>query len=464
MDPILTTLIQGPDATLKAVVWDWHKGLLSVLQSAQTQSCIPGVSQFILLKVLKDLAFSSFYNSGDIYTSCFTSDPDCGNKVPLKKVIPWIYPVNVVASRDPNDKTGPLGVGVEGYVQPSKIIPYIIRCENAEDATAAAQTVRIVDVIDQSVFDLSTFQLGFISIRDSIINVPSGLKHYETDVDLRPTNNIIARIVANLDMTTGTATWLFKSLDPLTLLETDDPFAGFLPPNVNKPEGEGAVMFTIKTLPTISHDTQIRNDAAIYFDTNDPIITNEWMNTSDIIKPTSQMTAAPTRDNLTINLTWSGSDVGSGVRSYDIYYSKNGQPFEVLRNFVIENTYSFEGEADQSYSFFTIATDNVGNVEDMKTLGDGQITLGAKQFEIIENISLYPNPNNGQFNLNFDSKNNGTYKVTITDLLGRAIFSQNREILIGENNLELNINNSGIYLVSISNNYINITKKVIVNK
>ena len=463
MDPVLEVLIKGPDAVGGMMAFGYGKGLLGVLHAAAQGGCLPGSSQLTLLKIVKDLAFSSFYQSGDLYTSCFTSDSSCGNKAPIKKILPQIYPVNVIVSRDPNDKTGPLGSGAQRFIQPNKIIPYIIRCENAEDASAAAQTVRIVDIIDQSVFDLSTFQLGFISIRDSIIAVPSGLKHFETDVDLRPSNNIIARVTADLNMATGTATWIFKSIDPLTLLETENPFAGFLPANINKPEGEAGVMFTIKTLPSISNNADIRNKASIYFDTNDPILTNEWFNTSDIIKPISQMSAAM-HDNLTINLSWSGSDVGSGVKSYAIYYSKNGQPFEILKNYVVGTTYSFDGELDQSYSFFTIATDNVGNIEDMKTVGDSQITLGIKSFEIINSIALYPNPNNGSFNLSINSRSNEKCKISITDLLGRIIYSQNQQIISGENFIPLIIDNNGVYLVNIANENLNITKKVIVKK
>lgn len=64
--------------------------------------------------------------------------------------------------------------------------------------------------------------------------------------DLRPAKNLLVRIEASLN-NTGLARWTFTSIDPDTgqPLPADDP-DGFLPPNVNSPEGEGSVSFIVK--------------------------------------------------------------------------------------------------------------------------------------------------------------------------------------------------------------------------
>src|SRR5262249_5733207 len=54
---------------------------------------------------------------------------------------------------------------------------------------------------------------------------------------------------------------------------------GFLPPNVTQPEGEGAVLFTMKLKPGFPLGTTVCNDARIVFDFNAPIDTPTFCNT-----------------------------------------------------------------------------------------------------------------------------------------------------------------------------------------
>lgn len=64
----------------------------------------------------------------------------------------------------------------------------------------------------------------------------------------------------------GIVTWTFDSI--------------MLPDsNVNEPASHGFIKFTINQLPDLSPGTYIGNKAAIYFDYNDPIITNTAWNT-----------------------------------------------------------------------------------------------------------------------------------------------------------------------------------------
>lgn len=463
-DPLIQSGIQGSfDGS--QMIMDYATGTISALVG-----CIPLPGANILAKlVIQELIIESIGIDGTVnnaYDSCGEPDPDCHNKKPRKKVIPKSKQINIVTAVDPNDKLGPMGSGSSKYFQPNSVLPYIIRCENLESASASAQNVRIVDSLDLSVFDITTFQLGAITIKDSIISIPRGLKHFETDIDLRPENNIIARIIANLNTTTGVATWDFSSLEPSTLLPTENPTAGFLPPNINKPDGEASVMYTIKTLNTIENDIEVKNKAYIYFDQNLPIITNEWLNTTDIVKPQSQISNNPIiqSDGVTIDLSWSGSDIGSGVRSYAIYYSINGGAFEILADFVTNTTYTFIGELNNSYSFFTIATDNVGNIEDMKTMGEAQVTLGINQNELFKGISIYPNPSQGNFTLFVNSNENVVAELSITDLLGRVIYEKKQQLNIGDNHIPINLTNDGIYILNLIENGNKLSKKIIVKK
>jgi len=184
-----------------------------------------------------------------------------------------------VGSKDPNDKSGSKGAGPDRYVTGEAALPYLILFENKPDATAPAQDVVITDQLDTENLDYATFSLGPIAFGDQMVVPPPGLTDYSAEVDLRPAKDLIVRIKAKLEVATGLLTWRFASIDPATGQPTDDPVAGFLPPNKNPPEGDGAVFFTVKPKAGLVTGTEIRNRASIVFDINEAIDTPEWFNT-----------------------------------------------------------------------------------------------------------------------------------------------------------------------------------------
>ena len=239
---------------------------------------------------------------------------------------------------------------------------------------------------------------------------------------------------------------------------------------MNSPEGSGSVMFTIRTRAIIPNGTVLKNKAYIYFDNNPPIITNEWTNTTDIVKPVSQINAlAPVQYNdSTIALTLTGSDIGSGMRSYRIYYSTNSGPFNVLTSNFTGTTLEFIGKMDTTYAFFSIATDSVGNIVIMKSTAEATTLLlvGTKDNFKIENmrVSVYPNPNQGNFNLAINNSRSGIFLVSIMDVFGRVIYSQNQSLNHGNNILPLSIEKTGIYFLTIGNERERIVRRVVINK
>ncbi len=251
-------------------------------------------------------------------------------KLPQVPAPPLHMPINSpqttcpVNSLDPNDKYGPAGVGPARYVGGSSLMPYAIVFENKPSATAPAQQVVITDQLDKNTLDLSTFGLGPIAFGNIRVDPPPGLSQYSTDVDLRAANNLIVRVNAGLDMTTGVATWRFTSLDPATMLPVTDPLAGFLPPDTSPPQGEGSVLFTVMPKSGLADGTQIQNQATVVFDQNAPINTPVWLNTIDAAPPivsrdTSQDTcSAPGKNGWCRGIQTAGftaADGTSGVAS-----------------------------------------------------------------------------------------------------------------------------------------------------
>ena len=91
-----------------------------------------------------------------------------------------------------------------------------------------------------------------------------------------------------------------------------------------------------------------------------------------------------------------------------------------------------------------------------------QATLTSENFGL-ENFTLYPNPNNGSFNIQFNSNTGNEIKVNVHDVRGREIFakSYNNNGLFNES-LELNNVQSGVYLVTVQDGARKEVKKIVV--
>ena len=91
-----------------------------------------------------------------------------------------------------------------------------------------------------------------------------------------------------------------------------------------------------------------------------------------------------------------------------------------------------------------------------------QATLDSESFGL-DNFTLYPNPNNGNFTIQFNSNTGNEIKVNVHDVRGREIFakSYNNNGLFNES-LQLNNVQSGVYLVTVQDGARKEVKKIVV--
>ncbi|WP_179353186.1 reprolysin-like metallopeptidase [Winogradskyella vidalii] len=81
-----------------------------------------------------------------------------------------------------------------------------------------------------------------------------------------------------------------------------------------------------------------------------------------------------------------------------------------------------------------------------------------------EDLAVYPNPNNGSFNIAFNPKSDEDIIIEVFDIRGRSIYTKTHYNNISrfEEVIRLNNAQSGVYLLTIANGTQKVTKKIIV--
>lgn len=150
----------------------------------------------------------------------------------------------VVGSYDPNNKLNqPEGIGSQGEMAPTNDpFTYTINFQNT--GTAPAFTVRVEDQLDSDL-DWSSFEM-ITSSHDYIVQ-----------------------------MEDGKLVWTFNNI--------------MLPDSTtNEPESHGHIVYRIKPIADKPLGTVFENTAYIYFDFNEPIITNTTVNTFAVVQSVSE--------------------------------------------------------------------------------------------------------------------------------------------------------------------------------
>jgi hypothetical protein len=252
------------------------------------------------------------------------------------------------------------------------------------------------------------------------LNLGPGLQSYSTQTTVS-TSPYPVKVIASLVPATGVVTWAMQSIDPSTGTAPQDPLAGFLPPDNASKQGEGFVVFTVKPKSGLANGTAIYNQASIVFDRNAAISTNQVTNTIDSVYPSSIVSPlAATSASASFTVSWSGSDpAGAGIATYDVYSAADSGPYTAWQSATTATSATFTGAAGHSYSFYSMATDNVGlrqqttgtiqtitvkassaNKCDINT--DGVVNVADVQLEINEALGLAPAVNdlNGDGSVN----------------------------------------------------------------
>jgi uncharacterized repeat protein (TIGR01451 family) len=170
-------------------------------------------------------------NDDDEWEPGLVDDLPCGDESPFVDE----FCGQVVGSFDPNDKQGfPNGVGETRDILPNEQLQYLIRFQNT--GTAPAYTVVIRDTLDT---DLDIFSV-----------TPGASSH---DYSFTMYGERVLQ-------------WTFNNI--------------MLPDSFSNEEGShGFITYTVNQVADLADGAIINNSAAIYFDSNEPVITNTTLHT-----------------------------------------------------------------------------------------------------------------------------------------------------------------------------------------
>jgi RHS repeat-associated protein len=276
-----------------------------------------------------------------------------------------------------NTLVNPGGFGNQYWLTTSAVIPYTIRfTNNANVGITPVAQVTITQQLDSDL-DFNTFTLNNFGFGDITINVPLGVQNYNQRLDLRTTRGVFVDVNAGLDTSTGVVTWTFTAIDPNTGNAVNSATQGFLPPNDQNGAGRGFVGYSIQPKANSLTTTRIDAQANITFNNQTPILTAPVFNTLDGDAPTSQVNTLPANSNPNFTVSWAGADSGSGIATYDIYVSTDGGQYVLWKDNITAASAIYNGQVGKTYSFYSVASDNLGLVETAPIQADATTTIVA---------------------------------------------------------------------------------------
>lgn len=284
-------------------------------------------------------------------------------------------------SNDPNDITGYTSESGSKFIKGDVLdLDYAIEFENDTTfATASAHTIVVKDTLNSQYFDLSSYRPTSIRIGSKAVDL-DGNQDFVKTIDMRPEIYAVALVEGTFDTGTGVATWMFTSLDPMTMEPTEDFMSGILPVNYNGTSGIGKVFFDVDLKGQFEQGTEIPNRAGIVFDMNETIVTPTWTNIVDRIAPTSCVTNVVMTTDSTAAVHIDAADELSGPWRYSVYVQYgSGAWFVAAENVAVDSVATVKLYEGIEHHFYCVATDMAGNVEKKEARSEVSFYYGDRK-------------------------------------------------------------------------------------
>jgi probable HAF family extracellular repeat protein len=381
--------------------------------------------------------------NGVSYALAHSGVLDCFQQEMLKSTSPL-----VTGAIDPNAVAGPLC-----YVDPNgnnwvsgAPMPFTVYFGNLATGPnglppAPAQEVGVETVLQADSLDLTRLDLNGLSLEyptgspavpfstvsmriggnftspSATTTLHPGISQFGTLVQLPrpdrpdlPNGTMDVRAQASLDLDTAQLKWHFG---------TDDP-SGFLVAAAG-----GSVSFTVPWKPGLLTGAVARLKTSIFFDGNLGPDPDKPPSTYllDVTKPSSRVLELPAiQTSSSFLISWTGTDVGSGLNTFDISVSEDGLSWKVWLSRIPASKprqARFVGQPGKRYFFRARTEDHVGNREPEHTQSDAytSVASSAPLVSVSGNIVLQRCANSAQV-MTFELRPiDGTAPITLTQTL-----------------------------------------------
>ena len=164
--------------------------------------------------------------------------------------------------------------------------------------------------------------------------------------------------------------------------------------------------------------------------------------------------------NMTVNaipatpvITANGAVLSSSASTGNQWY---------MNSTLIPNATNQTYTATQNGSYTVIVT--VNGCSSVASAASSVVNLGVDQSVNNYFFSVYPNPNQGNFNVTFNVASKATYKLELKNTLGQIVYQETLTDFSGNYSKQMDVSQfgKGIYLISLTNPNINTIKKVVV--
>ncbi|MCX6181067.1 MAG: T9SS type A sorting domain-containing protein, partial [Bacteroidetes bacterium] len=173
------------------------------------------------------------------------------------------------------------------------------------------------------------------------------------------------------------------------------------------------------------------------------------------------------KDNDHVVLSWqTASEINSSY--FEIMHSTDGVNFEAVgkvaaagnSNHWLNYSFVHEGPGDGIHYYQLVEFDNDGASEKFKTLA---VNITTKMNAITQ---LFPNPSSNNIDMYYNSSTGGTYKVTINDMNGNALYFAHIPSMIGENRFKMTVEpyEEGTYFINLTDPIGNVSSLKVVKR